>query len=288
MVSASMRHGFSRAANRIMTLMRRRWKSNRHGIGFFNIFPGLKLDPSPLFVSYTNEPFMSISVIIPTLNEAKTIGALARHLRRHGGQALREVIVVDGGSHDGTLAEAAAAGAAVLRAPARGRAIQMNHGARQAKGDILYFVHADTIPPASFAGDILAAAAAGKLAGCYRFRFDSHHSLMRVNAYFTRFPFLWCRGGDQSLFISRELFFKLGGFAETYPIMEDFEFIRRLRKTTCFEVLKSDIIVSARKYRDYPYWRVQAANFAVFNLFRLGADPYWLARAYRRMLPPKK
>ena len=111
---------------------------------------------------------MNISVIIPTCNEAANIVSTIHHLQQHGGQHLLEVLVVDSGSTDQTVSLAESCGARVLHAGARSRAIQMNLGAENSKGEILYFVHADTIVPETYAADIMAARARGVEMGCFR------------------------------------------------------------------------------------------------------------------------
>src|SRR5665213_1026118 len=96
-----------------------------------------------------------ISIIIPTYNESDSIGPLIQYLLDAGGPIVDEIIVSDGGSQDDTCERAARAGALLVKSPQKGRAAQMNHGAAEAKSAILYFVHADCFPPASFARDIL-------------------------------------------------------------------------------------------------------------------------------------
>lgn len=228
---------------------------------------------------------MQLSVIIPTWAEADNIGPLVRHLRAHALRADAEIIVVDGGSPDCTCARATAAGAdQVLVSPHKGRACQMNHGARQARGEVLYFVHADTLPPESYVRDIRSALRAGFPAGCYRSRFQGGPWLMQINAWMTRFDHLFLRGGDQSLFITRELFAKLQGYREDYWIMEDYEFLRRLRQQAPFRILPKGIRISTRKYEEHNYWRVNWANLQVVRMFRRGASQEAMLHAYRRML----
>jgi hypothetical protein len=170
---------------------------------------------------------LRISVIVPVFQEAVRIGDLVRYLLLHGGEALVEVIVVDSGSTDCTAAYAAQAGARVLQSPERSRAAQMNAGAGAASGEILYFVHADTMPPATFATDISETLEAGFVMGCYRYQFDKPGILLIINAWFTRFPWLWCQGGDKTFFIRKSTFFDLGGYNGHFVIMEEYDFLRR-------------------------------------------------------------
>ena len=160
----------------------------------------------------------------------------------------------------------------------------MNLGARTAKGTILYFVHADACPPRSFVKDIRAAVKNGSDFGCYRFKFDSKNPLLAINSFFTRFPFLWCRGGDQTLFIRRDIFEKEDGYNEHFIIMEDFELIRRLWKKYKFSVLPKSVEVSARKYKHNGYLQVTLANLKVMRMFNKGVEPTLLKKTYHKLI----
>lgn len=227
---------------------------------------------------------MKISVIIPTLNEEENIGRLLQRLRSCGGKALEEIIVVDAGSEDQTTLIAEKGGAVVLHSQQKGRAPQMNLGAQKAKGDLLYFVHADTLPPKCYSASIQQALVDQYPVGCFRYQFKSDRKLLKVNAFFTRFRMIWCRGGDQSLFIKKEIFEAMEGYREDYSIMEDFEFIQRARKQYPFKIIPENMLVSARKYEENSYLRVQVANLVVFNMFRLGYSQESMVRMYRRLL----
>ncbi|GAA4034425.1 TIGR04283 family arsenosugar biosynthesis glycosyltransferase [Hymenobacter glaciei] len=225
---------------------------------------------------------MTLSVIIPTYNEARNIGRLVTELRSYAPQA--QVLVVDAHSPDGTAEAARQAGATVLLAPKPGRAAQMNHGTANATGELLYFVHADVSLHPDFVATITQAVADGYAAGCYRFRFDSQHPLLRINSYGTRFKGIMSRGGDQTLFITRALFERLGGFNEQFVIMEDFEIIQRIRRVARFFIAPHAVTVSARKYETNSWLRVQLANLTAFSLFFLKASPVKIARTYKAML----
>ncbi len=229
---------------------------------------------------------MQISVIIPTLNEQNNIATLVKSLQTNGRDAVQEIIVVDGGSSDQTVMVAQEIGARVISSLARGRAIQMNHGAKYATGDVLYFVHADTRLPDTFVSDIEQAIQEGYQSGCYCFRFDSDKFMLKINSYFTRFNSLTVRGGDQTLFITRTLFEDLGGFDENYVIMEEYDFLRRLwaRNRSTFKLIPKDVLVSARKYETNSWIRVQMANLVAMILFRLGVNPARIAYGYKKML----
>lgn len=226
----------------------------------------------------------SISIIMPTLNEAKTIGSLLDYLQQNADASLLEILVIDAQSTDDTEGVARRHGATVVQSPKRGRAAQMNVGASLAKGNILYFVHADCFPPTSYVSDIHAAIDEGYPMGCYRYRFDSDAFLLKINAFFNRFEPLVCRGGDETLFIERSIFNKLNGFDEKFCIMEEYDFIDRARQTYKFKIIPKYAVVSARKYETNSWWRVQRANAKVFSMFKKGVDPQEMAATYRRML----
>ncbi len=227
---------------------------------------------------------MRLSVIIPTYNEEKVIGPLVKHLLAERNDILEEVLVINGGSTDQTVAVARRAGAQVHIAPQKGRANQMNFGVSLSQGEVLYFVHADTRPPAGYVDDIRHSVNNGHDAGCYRARFCSSHPMLRLNSYFSRFDRFTCRGGDQTLFVTRSLFNRLGGYDNYYIVMEDFDLIRRAQRHARFQVMPHEAYVSARKYDDNSYVRVTIANLIVFTMFRLGFSPRRLLRTYKRMV----
>lgn len=227
---------------------------------------------------------MNLSVIIPTLNEAENIKELIPFLLKQGGDFINEIIVVDGGSTDSTCQIAASLGARVLISEQKSRAVQMNLGARHATANILYFVHADTRPLDSFATDLQKALIKGYRAGCYRYRFDSESFLLRLNSWFTRFNGLFSGGGDQTLFITRDFFNTLGGYDTNFCLMEDFELVKRIKKQTKFYIIPKTMTVSARKYRENSWLRVQLANLYVFTLFHFGVAPERLKNSYAILL----
>ena len=227
---------------------------------------------------------MTISVIIPALNEEISIGSLVSYLLKRGEQEVLEVIVVDGGSQDNTVSAATQAGAKVISSSITSRAAQMNAGAAVAKGDLLYFVHADTKPPKSFVTDLSEALQEGYSSGCYRYVFDSPSRMLRINAWFTRFDRLMFRGGDQTLFIQKNVFESLGGFDERFVIMEEYDFLMRLRQQHSFKIIQKDMVVSARKYETNSWLRVQIANLVAMVMFRTNVSPLRIKETYKRLL----
>lgn len=227
---------------------------------------------------------MRISIIIPVLNEAERVGALVRYLAEQGGSAVAEVLVVDGGSQDATTALAEEAGAQVLYSGQCSRAAQMNLGACMAVGEVLYFVHADTWPPPSFAADILGEMRRGRQMLCYRYRFDSPCWALSINSFFTRFYWMWCQGGDKTFAMRKCDFWAAGGYDERYVVMEEYDFLRRARFRFSFYIIPKEAVVSARKYAYNSWWRVQWANAVAFTLFRRQHPPKDILTRYKAML----
>lgn len=227
---------------------------------------------------------MRISIIIPVYNEATLIGDLVAYLRQHGGTAVQEIWVSDGGSTDDTVAIAQAAGALVLHSPQKGRAFQMNVAAAQAKGEVLYFVHADTLPPTHFATDILQAVEEGYGLGRYRSRFNTRNWLMKLNAWFTRFDWFVCLGGDQSLFVTKALFQQTGGYNPSYLIMEEYEFCGRAKQLARYKIFTATVLISTRKYEGRSWWQVQRANYKAVQMFKQGAPQQQIVETYKQLL----
>lgn len=223
-----------------------------------------------------------ISIVIPTFNEAGNIGKLVTYLVENGIGC--EVIVCDGGSTDGTMQVAAQAGAAVMISPEKGRAAQMNYGASVAQGEVLYFIHADTFPPESFVTDIINAVAEGYEFGRYRTAFDSNKKILRINAFFTRFDWFICYGGDQTLFITKALFNRVGGFDEQMRIMEDYDIVARAKKLARYKIFSKAALISARKYETNTWLTVQLANRTIVRMYRNGASQQDMIDKYKQLL----
>ncbi|MEL7833088.1 TIGR04283 family arsenosugar biosynthesis glycosyltransferase [Fodinibius sp. Rm-B-1B1-1] len=225
-----------------------------------------------------------ISVVIPAYNEADTIGQTIQKVKAHSSGLVVEVIVVDGGSVDGTMQEAEKTGVIVLESPRKGRAAQMNFGAEQANGRLLYFLHADTHPPKDFDDKMLQAVNNEWDAGCFRLRFDSDNLFLKCYAWFTRFDVDLFRFGDQSLFIKRQLFFEIGEFREDHIVMEDQEFVKRVKKEHTFTILDEVVITSAEKYRNNGMVKLQLVFMLILILYYLGASQERLVQIYKRFI----
>ena len=228
-----------------------------------------------------NKP--KISIIIPILNEGKTIYNLLRYLLEVSSEKhLFEIIVVDGGSIDDSREKVRQIPEVILISSKKGRAKQMNKGALHAKGELLYFLHADSYPPKDFDKQIINTYLSGKKAGCFRMRFDQKHIVLRFSQWFTRFNHKSCRGGDQSLFIERAFFEELNGYNENYVICEDHELIKRIYKKAAFKVIPNYIVTSARRYEENGVLKLQY-HFTVIHLKDFfGAGPDELYNYYKR------
>ena len=228
----------------------------------------------------------TLSIIIPTYNERDNLTLLLPHLRSLAPDI--EIILADSPASQDNLTDLAAQWKArYLRSASAGRAAQMNAGAAVATGQILYFVHADTRLHPDFLADIPMAILRGADLGCYRYTFDHYpHPLLYVNSFFTRFNKIWCRGGDQTLFIRRNTYDQLGGFDNQCLIMEDYDILQRAQNLGCrFHIIPKNVQVSARKYQTNSYWRVQWANFTVMRMFLRQNNSFAeMAGTYKKML----
>lgn len=222
----------------------------------------------------------TISIVIPVLNEATAIAAtLARALR--GSQV--EIIVVDGGSTDGTLDRAASLGVKAIASPQPGRAAQMNAGAAIARGDILLFLHADTALPEGYDAIVRETLMqTGAIAGAFELGIDSDRRAFRwvEMAVRWRSRCLSLPYGDQAIFLPRSLFENLGGFADL-PIMEDFEFVRRLRQHGRIAIAPVPVLTSGRRWLKLGILRTTLLNQIAIAGYLCGVPPTTLARWYR-------
>jgi rSAM/selenodomain-associated transferase 2 len=219
---------------------------------------------------------------MPTLDEA---AALARSLPAALGVA-DFVVVSDGGSADGTPAIAERLGARTVCGPA-GRGVQLNRGAQAALAagaDLLVFLHADTVLPPGARAALEAAVAGGAGGGAFLLRFDSALLKMRLGSRLVnlRTRRLRLPLGDQAQFATRETFAALGGFRD-WPVLEDLDFARRLKRAGRMTVIEAPVTTSARRFLARGSTRTVATNWLIWLLFLLRVSPHRLARLYRKI-----
>jgi len=228
---------------------------------------------------------LDFSIIIPVYKEFRLLPRLIEYLTSCSWNGSSyEIIVVEASSTQTENDRSISDHIHFLFSDIPSRAHQQNIGAEFSKGKVLFFLHADVLPPTNFPGLVLNAIDTGAESGCFRSRFDSNLWLLRINEFFTRYYFLWCRGGDQTLFINRDLFFKYGKFDEAYIIMEEYPLIKRLIAEKKFMILKESVLISARKYIVNSYLKVQLANFIAFRMFQNRISSDKIQALYHKML----
>ena len=228
----------------------------------------------------TDRKTSSISIIIPTCNEAENLSELLPELLDIPDV---EVLVVDGNSSDDTVNKATALGAKVLRVPP-GRALQMNAGAQTARGEILLFLHGDTRLTPGFAGKIYETLnAPGVVAGAFTLKIDAKGNGLRIIEKLANFRsrFLQMPYGDQGIFLKAAMFSALGGFP-ALPIMEDFELARRLKRKGRIKILSQAATTSGRRWKKLGVLRTTVINQIIIIAYLLGANPQKLADWYRK------
>lgn len=224
-----------------------------------------------------------ISIIIPILNEAETIEHLLHDLLENSlSKNIAEIIVADGGSVDGSQEIVKRFSDIIFINSEKGRAKQMNLGAKSSTGNILYFLHADSYPPKNFDEFIINEVKKGHQAGCFRMQFDSRHWWLRLAGWLTQFRWRACRGGDQSQFISKTLFESIGGFDEKFTIYEDNILINELYARKQFVVINKKLKTSARLYRKHGVWKVQYHFWVIYIKKWFGASADELCDYYTK------
>jgi len=223
---------------------------------------------------------MILSIIIPVVNEEFHLKKLLPLLVKN---PAIEVIVVDGGSTDDSKKIAENLGVKVINAP-KSRAKQMNAGAEAATGDVLYFVHADSIPPTSFYEDIEAHLKKNISFGCFRSLFDTQNTFLKINSYFSRYKGMMFRGGGQTLWITKKFFQELNGYDESLKLMEEYDFIKRASQKADYQVIQKDVMVSTRTYDKNGNFKTQLVyGLIMFGFFR-GINQDKLIRFGKRWL----
>ncbi len=208
-----------------------------------------------------------ISIIVPVLNERQTVDVFLNHVKKL--QSSCQVIFVDGGSRDGTPEYLIEEGWSCIQTE-KGRAKQMNAGANSSIGDWLMFLHCDV----SWSFDLLSVLNEliknEILLANFRLRFDWKHWFLESNAHFSKYKALPFQFGDQGLWIQRALFFQIGGFDESFSLLEDNDIIQRARKYSPLHKINLSLMTSARKYRKHGLFNLQFKYYQVYLMYRLG------------------
>lgn len=222
----------------------------------------------------------ALSIIVPVLDEAEAIVATLEPLQpaRRAGV---EILVVDAGSRDATCALARPLADHVLQAP-RGRAAQMNAGAAAASGEVLLFLHADTLLPAGAPGAIASALADGRRAwGRFDVTIGASHPMLTVVGALMNARSRWTgiATGDQAIFARRRAFEAVGGFPPI-PLMEDVALSRALKRLSPPAALRERVVTSGRRWERHGIFRTIVLMWRLRAAYALGADPHRLARRY--------
>jgi rSAM/selenodomain-associated transferase 2 len=228
---------------------------------------------------------LRISVVVPSWRDGKNLAALLPALSRLEGVA--ETIVVDAGADPESERIAISCGATFIACPAPNRGEQMNLGAAAARGDVIVFQHSDTDLAIEHVAAIECALSdPGIMGGAFFRKFDGRHPRLMWLESVARF--LTRHGGtlygDQSIFVRREIFLRLGGFARI-PLMEDVEFSRRLRAAGRVAVLDPPVQSSGRRHLREGAWRTSIQNGLFIVLYNLGVSPHRLHRWYYGSVP---
>lgn len=221
---------------------------------------------------------MLVSIIVPALNEEAHIVETVRGLQQLSGQ--KEIIVVDGGSTDQTVSLASSQGVRVLEAP-RGRGVQMHAGALAANGDVLWFVHADTIPPPNALEHIQRRLETKSVVGGnFGLRFDgASNAAKRLTAIYPLLRIFGLCYGDSGIFLQRDVYHHIGGF-RPLPLFEDLDLLRRLRRVGRFAHLDCRIVTSSRRFEQRNFALVWTHWTMLQLLYWCGVSPIWLSRWY--------
>ena len=220
-----------------------------------------------------------VSIIVPTLNEASQITQTLQALEALQGE--KEILVVDGGSDDQTIPLVQERGISVVRS-SRGRGVQLHTGAQHSRGDVLWFVHADTVPPPCAITEIRRALSdPANAGGNFGLIFDGPSRAARMlTAIYPALRFLNLYYGDSSIFIRRETYANIGGF-RSYALFEDLDMLKRLRRAGKFVHLECKLVTSSRRFENRNFAVMWTHWTALQVLYWGGVSPNLLARWYR-------
>jgi rSAM/selenodomain-associated transferase 2 len=233
-----------------------------------------------------NEKAAQVSIIVPVLNEAEAIRPFLKHLRNHAPDA--EIVVVDGGSSDGTAALATELADLTLTTTAN-RAQQMNAGAGKSSGGILWFLHVDVQIPQDAISIIQRMMAEERvIGGFFRIRLPGSRWIYRLTDSVAHYLglLLRMRCGDHGIFCRRGVFFHIGGYPKV-PLMEDAEFFRSLLRNGKVCWTSRRLIVSPRRYEQIGAWRLTLFYGLIGGLYGVGVPLSTLARLYARLCQPQ-
>lgn len=221
---------------------------------------------------------MHVSIVIPIINEAGMIQACMENLRALEGEF--DVLFVDGGSTDGTLDIIGSS--YPLISCAKGRAKQMNEGASHTSGDVLLFLHCDSLLPKDAIKQIRVVLEEGYSFGCFRIAFDTRSFWMKCCAFLSNMRVRWRRiaFGDQGIFMTRLLFESIGGFPEL-PIMEDYQLSLMLRGKVPLGQARGPLLTSGRRFEDGGVLRTIWLMQCLQHRFRRGDDIHLISRLYQ-------
>ena len=164
----------------------------------------------------------------------------------------------------------------------------MNYGAENATGTVFFFVHADCLPTPNFYNLIEKALQENFDSGSFSTQFDSASVLLKINSFFTQFNYLFFRGGDQGIFVTKKVWSQIGPYKEDMFIMEDYDYLERLWKKAAFKLIPKATLVSARKYEVNSWLTVQLANLKIVNMYKKGASQADMINEYKELLSYRK
>lgn len=221
-----------------------------------------------------------ISVVVPTFNEEGVVGRCIGAVKAE--KADCEIIVADGGSSDNTLGDVEGLRDVLVVRSGKGRGLQLNAGAQAARGDVLLFLHADTVLEEGWSRDLLSACSEdGVAGGAFTFKIDVSGFQYRLIEFWVK---LRCRMfslpyGDQGIFVKKEIFEKLNGYRDI-PLMEDVDIVERMKKFGSIVILRKNAYSNARKWVTEGWFRTSVRNQILMLMYRMGVAPHYLAKIY--------
>jgi rSAM/selenodomain-associated transferase 2 len=225
-----------------------------------------------------------VSIIVPVYNEAAVLEDFISYMKKLDLDGESELIFIDGGSSDATHNICKNSSFKVYQSPTKGRSGQMNYGALKAQGDVLYFLHADSLPPLSLIKDIKVNIDKGYSSGCYKLSFEPNHKLLKVYSWFTKFDIDLFRFGDQSLFVEKSAFNVVDGFNEELIVMEDQQIVKDLKRNGRFKIMQGEIITSSRKYLKIGVVKLQMIFALIVIMYYMNIRQEVIVDFYRKQI----